>query len=63
VTVSAMPDGRPNVREAARLIEVAKKTEDPKARAEILDLAEACLTGSGRVMQQQQQPQPGEKEE
>jgi hypothetical protein len=51
-----MPD-RPDIQEAARLIEAAKKTKDPKARAEILDLAEACLTGSGRVMQQQQQPQ------
>jgi hypothetical protein len=51
-----MPD-RQDIREAARLIEVAKKIKDPRARAEILELAEACLRASGHVMQQQQQPQ------
>jgi hypothetical protein len=61
VTVSAMPDGRPDIQEAKRLIDLAKNTKDPKARAEILDLAEACLTGSGPVVQQQQQVQPRAK--
>ena len=57
----AVPVERPNIREAERLVELAKNTKDPKARAEILDLAEAYLKGS--VMQQQQQPQspPGKK--
>jgi hypothetical protein len=51
--MSAMPDGRPDIQEAMRLIELAKNTKDPKARAEILDLAEACLTGRSPLQQQQ----------
>jgi hypothetical protein len=58
-----MTKKRKHVREAARLLERAKNTKDPKARAEILDLAESCLTNSGPVVQQQQQVQPRAKED
>jgi hypothetical protein len=69
-----MPDRRRDIREAARLIELEKNTKDPKSRAEILDLAEACLAGSVEgpiwqrepdqpVVQQQQQVQPRAKKE
>jgi hypothetical protein len=64
-----MPEKRQHLREAARLIEEAKNTQNPKSRAEILDLAEACLAGTVEkpvgptatdqpVVQQQQQVPP-----